>query len=617
VPLAQAVEGVYIDSSNSNRNNNNKCIIFVRYKQGSWTARYVGGTAEGLWAYCDNQTNAVHLTSDYHGTSKNPQTAIYNNNKQQQPYLLFLSDRSDDGTVGPKVFQSDHQKWRATTMNLFAAPLPTEQDMYDNNHQPNKPFVLQNVVQLTAASCQFHGWAVREYAVDPVTGHVVLRIGADLFQLTRQQIETTLNNNNIATPTLLPVAVRSDLHERQERHIAVDLGKHVTAVDVFDTHFDTVAALLTLRGQVWVAPVAADGDSSSNDHAPFPYQGAGQNMPPRRYRVVPGSMTGGATRVLAALNVPLYDISNNNDNNDKLRLALILATDPLSDTAEHAFYLVQVQADAVNAFQSLQHWPRPFVGGHVSGGSTRDGGLGTVRHDSLTVSPCGRRFAWSDTDDRICVMTVPIYNNTDSSSSPASFQCLPQHNDRGEPMAGTVSELSWSPGGRYLAVQHNALNQFTVISIVDCGNPAAADDDDDDPAGRVADLQIGVIAQVTPSRFNSFSVFWGKSTFDIFLHQTLLALTKELGLPEPDDVATTLYFASDRDVMSDVHSVRSVDCRVCAVVVSLARGCFSHSHILYICCLLPFFSPGEVAPRCRTLRSYKATFTHCRCRRKC
>jgi len=161
-------------------------------------------------------------------------------------------------------------------------------------------------------------------------------------------------------------------------------------------------------------------------------------------------------------------------------------------------------------------------------------------------------------------------------------------------MAGTVSELSWSPGGRYLAVQHNALNQFMVISIVDCGNPAAGDkddDDDNDPAGGVVDIQIGVIAQVTPSRFNSFSMFWGKSTFDIFLHQTLLALTKELGLPEPDDVATTLYFASDRDVMSDVHSVRTVDCRVCR-----RRFVGAWLFLTHIPVALPFSALGKSRP---------------------
>jgi len=44
------------------------------------------------------------------------------------------------------------------------------------------------------------------------------------------------------------------------------------------------------------------------------------------------------------------------------------------------------------------------------------------------ASGCGRRFAWRETDDRTCVMKMPLNNNnnnTDSSSlsSYAGFQC--------------------------------------------------------------------------------------------------------------------------------------------------------------------------------------------------
>ena len=271
VPLAQATEGVgFGDGDGHHDADDDDCLVFVRYKQGSWTARYVGGTAEGLWAYCHGRgERAVHLTSDYRGTSKNPSVvaaAAYGGG--QQRYLLFLSDRSrmsDSGgaaAAGNPVFQSGNT-WRATTMNLFAAPLPTADELYDDSDN----FVLRNVVQLTRVSCQFQGRAVREYTVDAVTGDVLLRIGADLYHLSAERIRATLQSDGdgtMAVPTRVPLAVYSDFHELQERHIPVRVLQHLTAVDAFDTHFDTTAVLLTLRGQVWVAPVVEGGDDAGS-----------------------------------------------------------------------------------------------------------------------------------------------------------------------------------------------------------------------------------------------------------------------------------------------------------------------------------------------------------------
>jgi hypothetical protein len=59
----------------------------------------------------------------------------------------------------------------------------------------------------------------------------------------------------------------------------------------------------------------------------------------------------------------------------KERLTLILATDPLSLTAEQAFYLLNVQDDDINSFADLGNLPKPFLGGHVNGGSSQEGGL--------------------------------------------------------------------------------------------------------------------------------------------------------------------------------------------------------------------------------------------------
>ena len=456
-------------------------------------------------------------------------------------------------------------------MNLWAVAMPHRiLDWYETYRRETStpptttpPHVVTiippaTMIQLTHISCQFHGMSLQEYTVDTnsrgrsSTG-AILRIGADLYHVSSDQINAQLmkrrhasssgDSNDIGYhPVLLPIQVMSDFHEQQERMISMKFPESYGRLDVFTTHYESTSLLMTLRGQVWVAPVLG---ISTRDIVP--YEGStGLNTPPRRYRVIPGSMTGGAIRVLAALHVPLYTAAatSNSTNtinatdNPNRRLSLVLATDPMSPTAEHAFYMVEIQSDLLNQFNDLNHWPVPFVGGNVNGGSTKDGGLGTVLYETLVVSSCGRRFAWTDTDNRICVMTMPIYQNV------RTFQCLPPKNDQGEPLSGTVSSLTWSPGGRYLGIEHNALNQFTVISIADCGSPESEKGD------AVVEIVLGPIVQVTPSRFNSFAFSWGKSSFDTFWSSFVTAL----GYPPPKDVSTTLYFVSDRDVISDVKN---------------------------------------------------------------
>jgi tricorn protease len=80
ITLAQAAEGSFDDSGN---------LYFTRLTfQGSQTKRYKGGTAQNLWKF-DGSSEAIPLTGDYAGTSKNPM--FYNGR------LYFLSDR--DGTM--------------------------------------------------------------------------------------------------------------------------------------------------------------------------------------------------------------------------------------------------------------------------------------------------------------------------------------------------------------------------------------------------------------------------------------------------------------------------------------------------------------------------------------
>jgi len=346
----------------------------------------------------------------------------------------------------------------------------------------------------------------------------------------------------------LPIEIYSDFQSEQERIIPVDILKHFKYADVFETITGSTQMLLTLRGQVWVASTAHDALPS--------YEDTGKNLPVRRYRLAPGSTMGGVTRVLAAVHVP----NPVEDDISDRRLAVILATDPLTVTAEHAFYLIETQPGASPLFVDMDRLPKPFLGGIVSGGSTKDGGLGSVKADTLAMSPCGNRMAWSDTDGRIVVMNLPQYQELDNGDggdddesstlkqSTAKFVVLPQKNELDESMVGDEVEMVFSPGGRYLSIQHNAQNQFTVISIADLGDPLGEEN-------RIADIVIGRIVQATPSRFNSVKAYWGKTPTDIHNIAQNKTMAKLFSIDEPDDVpATTIYFLSDRDIKTDVTS---------------------------------------------------------------
>jgi C-terminal processing protease CtpA/Prc len=509
VPLAQAIDGAWKDD----------CVYFTRFQQSSNTARYVGGTAESLWAYCEGQSEAVPLTADYPGTSKHPRIAFIGENIGLE-YLFFMSDRDTTNGVTP------------ATMNLFAVPLPTENQLYGAGAETT----LVGAIALTHASCDFKGLALQEYSID--AGSVVLRIGADLHLLPKDSVFTVFSKIPSKFDTKeLDIVVYSDFHEHQERILPVSMPADMTSFDVFETAFGSTAALLGVRGQLFVAPVVPNTETISTDYA-----GAGMNLPPRRYRVAPGTTTGGAIRVLCANFVPLAQ----EDGKTTRRLAVILATDPSSPTAEHGFYMIETQADSVPSFVDFEALPEPFLGGSKGGGSIAAGGLGSIDADSVKVSPCGRRMAWSDTDGRICVMTMPMYQ--EGKPTP-QYKVLPNVNDNGEPLLGIESEFTWSPGGRYLAIGHQAKNQFEIITIVDCGDPNI------EGASEVADIALGSIVQATPSRFNSGNPYWGKTGMDFATAAqaaALAALTEQK--PPNTDGATALFFLSDRDVVTDVNS---------------------------------------------------------------
>ena len=90
VPLAQASEGAWSADGPT--------LYFTRLPwQGSSTKRYQGGTAENLWRYSFRDPEAVPLTADFKGTSRNPMW--------WRGRLYFLSDR--DGIVNVWSIQAD------------------------------------------------------------------------------------------------------------------------------------------------------------------------------------------------------------------------------------------------------------------------------------------------------------------------------------------------------------------------------------------------------------------------------------------------------------------------------------------------------------------------------
>jgi C-terminal processing protease CtpA/Prc len=398
--------------------------------------------------------------------------------------------------------------------------------------------VQTSFIQISDVSCDNGGLALMEYDVDTVSNRIVMRIGADLYSMSGEEVEARITGNHGEEDheiQKIPIVVYSDFHEHQERILPLKVPDHVTSLDVFETAFGTTAVLLGMRGQLFVNPVIEDLEAVNK------YEGAGMNLPARRYRVAPGSTTGGVVRVLAAKFLPVL----HEEGKTGRRLALILATDPISETAEHAFYLVEIQNDSAPSFVDVEDLPDPFIGGHIGGGSIALGGLGSINADSVTVSPCGRRLAWTDTDGRICVMTIPLYETGIN-----KYDTLPAENERNEPMIGVEAELSWSPGGHYLAITHSARNQFSIISIADCGDPGGEDQE------AVIPVQLGRVVQATPDRFNSASCYWGKTTLDIILQSGSPVIAAMLG-DDGDSLtegSTALFFLSDRDIVSDVGS---------------------------------------------------------------
>jgi len=187
LPLSQAAQGSFTPDG--------KTLFFTRLPwQGSSTKRYQGGTAENIWRY-DSGKEAVLLTADYSGTSRNP---MFWNGR-----VYFLSDR--DGT-----------------MNIYS--------MDPDGHDPK---------QLT----HHKGFDVQTASLSD--GRIVYQCGADLWLL-------DLNSNEDA---VIPITLVSDFDQLRDHWIK----KPLEYLSMAHISPDGSAAVFTSRGEVFTLPAAASG----------------------------------------------------------------------------------------------------------------------------------------------------------------------------------------------------------------------------------------------------------------------------------------------------------------------------------------------------------------------
>nr|MCU0255022.1 hypothetical protein [Acidobacteriota bacterium] len=102
IPLSEAADGVWDEAGST--------LYFVRLPfQGSYTKRYRGGTVQQIWRWDRGAPEAVPLTADYPGTSKNPM--VWNGR------VYFLSDR--DGTMNLWSMTGDGRDLRQHTTRAW------------------------------------------------------------------------------------------------------------------------------------------------------------------------------------------------------------------------------------------------------------------------------------------------------------------------------------------------------------------------------------------------------------------------------------------------------------------------------------------------------------------
>ena len=184
LPLSQASDGVFDPTG--------KTLYFTRqHFQGSSTKRYRGGTAQNLWKFALDGTEAVRLDPDYDGTSKSPMW--------WQNRIYFLSDR--DGT-----------------MNLWS--------MDSSGHS-----LRQHTTH--------RGWDIKTASLSG--GRVAYQIGADL-----RVLDLADGRDSVVAFTLA-----SDFDQQREKWVKKPI-EYLTAAHLSP---DGTRLALTARGQVFVAPV--------------------------------------------------------------------------------------------------------------------------------------------------------------------------------------------------------------------------------------------------------------------------------------------------------------------------------------------------------------------------
>ena len=183
LPLSQASDGVFEPA--------NKTLFFTRFPfQGSSTKRYQGGTIQHLWKFTEGQAEAVPLTEDYPGTSKEPMW--------WKSRVYFVSDR--DGT-----------------MNLWSMN-PDGAD-------------LQQVTK-------HKGWDVKSPSLSD--GRIVYQLGADLH----------LYDLSARSDRVVPITLSSDFDQEREKWLKKP-AEYLTTAHLAP---DGERVVLTARGQVFVAP---------------------------------------------------------------------------------------------------------------------------------------------------------------------------------------------------------------------------------------------------------------------------------------------------------------------------------------------------------------------------
>jgi len=183
IPLAQASDGVFDPSG--------KTLYFTRLSfQGSLTKRYRGGDIQQVWKFTAGDPEAIPLTADFDGTSKNPMW--------WQDRIYFISDR--DGA-----------------MNLWSMT-PAGGDLRQLTHHRD--------------------WDVKSASLS--NGRIVYQFGADLW----------LYDVATGTNTLIPIALTSDFDQEREKWVKKPMD-FLTSAEL-SPNGDRLA--LTARGQVFVAP---------------------------------------------------------------------------------------------------------------------------------------------------------------------------------------------------------------------------------------------------------------------------------------------------------------------------------------------------------------------------